>query len=186
MGLFKPSERRFLEAVAQLAYCNHFLPERVEHEKAALGPDFIAGEPVWSASVGDPSLSRPNVLRIHEKLQPLINGARDRLAAAADVNVEDLDLYQDCVFYLLYQRFYRRFASANGNWDFYRNFVADWNHHFGVPGKRFKIPEPAHVFACFRQIQKAFDSIFDKIIGSSFPKTRRFFCLSTSLRSPPR
>jgi hypothetical protein len=38
-------------AVVQLAYCNHFLPERVELERAALGSEFVGGEAVWSPSV---------------------------------------------------------------------------------------------------------------------------------------
>ncbi len=173
MALFKPSEARFLEAVARLAYCNHFLPERVEHEKAALGAHFVAGEAVWSASVADPDLIRPNVVRISERLQPVVNNVRERLTRAADANPRELGIYEGCVHYLLYQRFHARFASAHGNWSFYRNFIADWNHYLQIPGKQFETAlEPVHVFACFRQIQKAFNSIFDNIIGSSMPAAR--------------
>lgn len=97
-----------MQAVARLAYCNHFLPERVEHEKAALGAEFVAGDTVWSASVSDPDVVRPNVLRISEKLQPVVNNVRERLARAADVSAEELGIYEGCVHYLLYQRFYPR------------------------------------------------------------------------------
>ncbi len=47
-------ERRYLQAIANLGYCNPFLPERVELERAALGSEFVAGGPVWSVSVSDP------------------------------------------------------------------------------------------------------------------------------------
>ncbi len=174
MPLFKQNERRFLEAVVRLAYCNHFLPERVAHEKSALGPDFVAGEAVWSASVGNPDLVRPNVIRISRKLEPLVNEIRERLARTSDVSSQELGIYEGCVHYLLYQRFYPRFSSANGNWRFYRNFIAEWNHYLQIPGKQFETAfEPGgHIFACFRQIQKAFNSIFDNIIGSSLPAAR--------------
>lgn len=173
MPLFKPFERRFLEAVARLAYCNHFLPERVEHEKTALGPDFVAGETVWSASVADPDLVRPNVIRISEKLEPVMNDIRDRLEGTTDVSAQELGIYEDCVHYLLYQRFHPKFTSANGNSRFYRKFIADWNHYLQIPGKQFETTlEPGHVFACFLQIQKAFNNIFDNIVGSSLPAAR--------------
>ncbi len=168
MSFFKPAERQFLQGVAKLAYCNHFLPERVEYEKAALGRDFVSGEPVWSVSVSAPDLPRPNVLRIHYKLEPLLNTVRSRLASAADVSQEDLAIYEECVQHLLYLRYYSQFLNANGKWKFYREFVADCQYFLDMPGRSFEtLHQPAHVFACFRQIQRAFHHIFDNIIGSS-------------------
>ena len=90
MSLFKPAERQFLQGIAKLAYCNHFLPERVEYEKAALGRDFVPGEPVWSASVAAPNLPRPNVLRIHYKLEPLLTSVRSRICAGGDSSADEL------------------------------------------------------------------------------------------------
>src|SRR5260370_742497 len=51
MAFLSASERAFLRAVSQLAYCNPFLPERIECERAALGAEFVEGEPVWSLPV---------------------------------------------------------------------------------------------------------------------------------------
>lgn len=168
MPVFKPAERQFLQGVAQLAYCNHFLPERVEYEKAALGRDFVPGEPVWSASVAAPDLPRPNVLRIHYKLEPLLNTIRARLASGIEASQQDLSIYEECVQHLLYLRYYPQFLSANGKWKFYREFVADCQYFFDLPGKTFEtLQQIAHVFACFRQIQRAFHHIFDNIVGSS-------------------
>src|SRR5437868_5553926 len=151
MALTRESERRFLEAVAKLAYCNHFLPERIDYEKAALGGDFVPGEPVWSVSVADPDASRPNVKLVHQKLQPLLEKLRVQLERAPDIAKQELAIYEDCVHQLLYQRYYSQFRSAEGKWRFYRDFLADWNHYFSIPGKRFETAlEAAHVFACFR------------------------------------
>ncbi len=173
MPLFKPPERHFLQEVARLAYCNHFLPERVEYEKAALGRDFVPGEPVWSASVAAPDLPRPNVLRIHSRLEPLLNSIRSRLHAAAGISPEDLAIYEECVQHLLYLRYYPQFLGAGSKCKFYRDFAADCHFFFDVPGKSFDtLQQTAHVFACFRQIQRAFGFIFDNIIGSSIPAAR--------------
>ena len=173
MALFKPSERRFLEPVARLAYCNHFLPERIEHERAALGSAFIPGEPVWSASVAEPDLPRPNLAPIQSKLEPLLDTIRERLVRTPDVGASELATYEDCVHYMLYLRYYPQFLAARGNWKFYRDFLADWKHYLEIPGKRFETTlEPVHVFACFRQIQRAFHHIFDNIIGNSLAAAR--------------
>jgi hypothetical protein len=71
MAFLSPEDRAFLRAVSQLAYCNHFLPERLEYERQALGSAFVEGEPVWSLSVDAPDRPRANVWRIVERLNPL-------------------------------------------------------------------------------------------------------------------
>lgn len=173
MSLLKPTERQFLRGVAKLAYCNHFLPERVEYEKAALGRDFVPGEPVWSASVAAPDLPRPNVLRIHYRLEPLLNTVRSRIIATGEIGADDLAIYEECVQHLLYLRYYPQFLTASGKCKFYRDFVSDCQFFLDLPGKSFEtLQQPAHVFACFRQIQRAFGYIFDNIIGSSIPAAR--------------
>lgn len=173
MLFIKPGDRHFLQGVAKLAYCNHFLPERVEIEKAALGRDFVPGESVWSVSVAAPEIPRPNVVRMHGRLEPLLNSLRARLANTADVDAQDLTMYEECVQHLLYLRYYPQFFAANGKWKFYRDFVADCHYFFDLPGKRFDtLQQTAHVFACFSQIQRAFAYIFDNIIGSSIAAAR--------------
>ena len=54
MPFLSSREKQFLAAVSQLAYCNPFLPERARFEKAALGQEFVEGEPIWSLTVEDP------------------------------------------------------------------------------------------------------------------------------------
>jgi DNA-binding NtrC family response regulator len=173
MELFSNKERHFLRSVAQLGYGNPFLPERIAHEKAALGPDFVPGGAVWSASVSDPDAESPNVVSIHKRLSALMEVLPARLAAASDVRDEDLAAYDESVHYLLYQRYHRKFVEARGKWRFYGEFLADWNRLCRIPGKRFESAlEPAHVFACFRQIQRAFHQTYDNIIGNSMPAAR--------------
>src|SRR5688572_11710338 len=89
----RTSERPFLQAVAALAYANPFSPERVDMERAALGDEFVAGDPIWSVSVADPERVRPNIWRIQEKLGPVLEGIRERLIRADG----DFALYEECV-----------------------------------------------------------------------------------------
>lgn len=182
MGLLTNQQAVFLRAVSNLAYANPFLRERVEWERAALGAEFLEGEPVWSQQVKDPQRPRANVWKIAEKLAPVAEQLRDRLGGGAQASGEELALYEDAVLYLLYQRYYPRFFEAGcpvegkpdpARWRFYNEFLADWRHFFELERAHFPSGyEPRHTFACFRQIQRAFEQIFADIIGGSMPAAR--------------
>jgi transcriptional regulator with AAA-type ATPase domain len=173
MTMLSREERRFLSAVAQLGYGNPFLPERIAFEKAALGREFVAGGPVWSASVSDPDTESPNVVSIYRKLSALMETLPAKLASAQALHADDLAAYEESVHYYLYQRYYPQFVAARGGWNFYREFLTDWNRLCLIPGKQLESGlDPARAFACFRQIQRAFHQIYDNIIGNSMPAAR--------------
>jgi len=173
MAVFSRQDQHFLLSVAKLGYGNPFLPERITYEKAALGREFVPGGPVWSASVSNPDAEPPNEAALYKKLNALMEVLPARLAAASDVRDEELAAFEESVHYMLYQRYHAQFVAARGKWRFYREFLADWNRLSRIPGKQFKSGlEPAHVFACFRQIQRAFHHIYDNIIGNSMPAAR--------------
>jgi transcriptional regulator with AAA-type ATPase domain len=176
MRFASPSEYQFLSAVSQLAYCNHFLPERARLEREALGDEYVEGEPVWSMPVEDPERPRENVWRIVARLEPLAEQLRGRLLARVKTRDADLALFEDAIIHLLYQRYYGKFFAASfggersQGWSFYRNFRGDWRHFFDLEGVRFPTAhDPAHTFACYRQIQRAFEQIFRDVIGGSMP-----------------
>jgi DNA-binding NtrC family response regulator len=173
MSAFSTHDRHLLASVAGLGYANPFLPERIAFEKAALGREFQPAGPVWSVSVVDPQSTPPNVIAIYKKLSGRIEALREILAAASDVDEDELAIYEESVHYLLYQRYYSDFASTRSKLHFYREFLADWNRLLHLPGKQFaSSAEPAHVFACFRQIHRAFHHVYDNIIGNSMPAAR--------------
>src|SRR5262249_23041929 len=123
MAVFSPHEFRFLKAVSGLAYCNPFLPERIEWERAALGREVVGHGPVWSASVASPDAVRANVALIHKKLDAMVEPLRERLSAASDLRGDELTFYEESVHYLLYQRFSPQPPTRSH----YREFLADWN-----------------------------------------------------------
>src|SRR3954462_2007312 len=104
MAFLSKREREFLQAVSHLAYANPFLPERTEFERAALGDEFVSGEPVWSRGVEHPERPRQNVWRIFAHLELLIEQLWYRLGMGANAREADLVLYEDAVLHLLYQR----------------------------------------------------------------------------------
>src|SRR5580704_10521285 len=175
MAFLSSSERSFLSAVSQLAYSNPFLPERAGCERAALGRDYEASEPVWSLPVEDPERPRANVWRINERLGPLAEQLRTRLVAASPPREPDLVLYEDALIHFLYNRYYPKFVAAReqaNRWTFYRDFLADWKHFYPEQIAFPSHHDPVHTFACYRQIQRAFEQIFHAIIGGSLPAAR--------------
>ena len=183
MTFLSRSERSFLQAVSQLGYSNPFLPERVKFERAALGPDFVEGEPVWSQQVQHPERPRANVWRIAERLDALVELLRGRLSGGVGAREADLQLYEDAALHLLYQRYYSHFFEAGfgpasgrsdpSRWRFYGSFREDWRHFLEIGGVRLPTGhEPRHTFACFRQIQRAFEHVFRDVIGNSLPAAR--------------
>jgi transcriptional regulator with AAA-type ATPase domain len=171
-------ERTFLQAVSRLAYCNPFLPERVEHERQALGPLFVEGEPVWSLRVENPEEPRVNAWRIHEQVETLAPELRRRLLEGAPASEADHALYEDAVLYWLYYRYTNRLYAAafderRAGWGFYRQFRSDWQEYFELPDVALPTGhQPAHTFACFCQILRAFYHIFTHIVGNSMPAAR--------------
>jgi len=150
----------------------------VELERAVLGPEFVEGEPVWSRLGED--LPRANAWRIAERVGELLDRLRPRLAEGGGAGERDLVLYEDAALLLLYQRYYPKFLEASlaegessARWRFYRDFLQDWRRLLHIEGVRFPTRhDPRHTFACFRQIQRAFEQVFQDIIGGSMPAAR--------------
>jgi transcriptional regulator with AAA-type ATPase domain len=182
MAFLSEPERSFLEAVSKLAYCNPFLPERIESEREALGDAFEPGEPVWSLRVEDPERPSANIWKVKERLETLAEPLRERVLAGEAGRERDLVLYEDAILFLLYHRYVLRFFENHSEpgktvpqqaWGFYAGFLRDWNHFFELP--EWPLPsghEPAHTFACFFQLSRAFLQIFTYIIGSSLSAAR--------------
>jgi transcriptional regulator of acetoin/glycerol metabolism len=178
MVLLNEHDRTFLGAVTKLAYCNPFLPERIEYERQALGRDFSDAEPVWSMRVDDPDRPNVNAVKVTDRVEKLCRQLRELLSSGVFVTDPELELYKDGVLFLLYHRYEERLLAAamaelganagQARFDFYTEFVRDWQSYFHVPviaGQSSH--DAAHLFALFFQIRRAFHLIFRNIVGSS-------------------
>jgi transcriptional regulator with PAS, ATPase and Fis domain len=115
-------------------------------------------------------------------MEPLMDDLRQRLSEGG-AGEADLVLYEDAVMLLLFMRYYSQFFEAGfgprsdapnpARWRFYNQFLADWRRFFHIEGVNFPTGhDPRHTFACFRQIQRAFELVFRDIIGSSLAAAR--------------
>jgi len=178
MPLFSSAERRFAQAVSSLAYCNPFLPERIEWEREALGDEFQDTQPYWSRQVGMDQ-ERPNVLRLAERVEQLVATVRPKLNKNTPGSA-DLTLYEDLVCYLLYYRNWSELSealkpgtpgiTAAGKLRLWKPFLADYQQLMAPGGQELSAAlTPAHLLACLFQIRRAFHHIFDFIVGGSAP-----------------
>ncbi len=179
LGLVNSRERDLLRVTSDLAYANPFVPERIHLERAALGKEFVVGEPVWSVQVEDPDRPRTNVWKIIALLEPLIDSLRQRLKGARSTPASDLALYQDAVLHIIYHHAFPHFVNTifttgkPKRLSFYSQFQEEWERYFQIPGVAFPTTyDSCHIFACFYQIARAFHNIFLCIIGGSLSAAR--------------
>ncbi len=183
MALLTTNERAFLRAVSALGYCNPFLPERIEYERAALGSEFSEAKAVWSLRVDDPDTAHMNNTKIIERVTALVQKLRARLASGVVTAEQDLIFYEDGALFLLYNRYQNHFYECivraleqkrgRGQWGFYAEFLRDWEHYLNIPGVTLPTNHEApHLFACFFQVRRAFHHIFQSIIGGSMAAAR--------------
>ena len=181
MAILNDSERAHAQAFAKLAYCNPFLPERIQYEREVLADEFAASEPVWSVR---PTLDgdRQNIRRLRDRGEQLAETMRGRILEGQNATKEELELYQDLVLYLVYQRLREKLHEViTGDHpkgglrkiDFYRQFQEEYDHFVYHPDRKL---EPrytaAHVFAVCFQIRRAFHHIFRHIVGASLPAAK--------------
>ena len=176
MEFMSQQERSFAEAVARLVYCNPFLPERIVHEREALGSDYIDSDIVWHKVDRQ---GHPNVEKINHRAQALVDKLAARQREGATVKPNEKRAYEDLAVYLLYNRYQRAFLDyirepekGTGPVPFYKSFREDAIRYLGPPGNLPPHFDPAHLFACSYQIRRAFHYIFAHIIGGSMPAAR--------------
>jgi hypothetical protein len=175
------AERRRAVALAELVWCNPFLPRRVELEREVLGEAFVAAGAVWhKASPGADPAESPNWPRIAERTEQLVAALHDRIAAGARLGGEDAVLYRDLVFYLLYQRYaedlflllpeaHRPAPSGHfTHWGELQGALSRLLHPVAdlLPGPGTGV-DAAHLIACFFQVRRAFHFLHHFLLGAS-------------------
>ena len=182
-GIFSSRERPRAEAIGDLAFCNPFLPERVELERRILGSAFVAIAPVWSA---DPrSLTdNANVAAIRKLAEGLATTVRRRVVEGARPLPEEWTTYDELVLHVLFYRYedvmFRELeappSSGGGGSDrvaYYPAFRDDVRFFYEVPGSPLgDACAPHRVFALLHQFRRAFHFTFRRILGSSLAAAR--------------
>lgn len=182
MAWLKRTDRRFLEALSSLTICNPFLPERLELERQALGNDFDDAESVWSKQA-DVDGSRANVTQLTRRTAALATRLQKQLSEGAEADECELALYEDLILYSLYDRFRADFQKTieeshgtpnrSRRVTIWPDFLKRFEHFLKISGRSFPGQhEPAHMFAAFFQLRRAFYHIYHFIVGRSMPIAR--------------
>ena len=183
MPFLSQAERHFAKAVADLSYCNPFLPERIELERLALGDAFEPTPAVWSRDA-DWQQERPNVTHMNERAEELVARLHERLTNGERATPDELQLYEDLVEYLLYQRYRQPLAllteeslkatAKTHPVRFWKQFLSDYQQLLAVRGRAAAtFDHAAHLLACFFQIRRAWRTFSSP---SSAPRSRRPGC----------
>ena len=182
LSIFREDELELAAAIGSLSATNPFLEERVTAERRVLGNEFVPGKRVWAVEanlLGD----NPNLPRLQARAEELANRARRRLSKARRPRPSQLQLYEELSLYVLFYRFEKLFydhiiSTDDPNQETvelprYRDFAADVDHFFGVEKVRHTEDlEPAHLFALFFQLRRAFHYIVRHILGGSMAAAR--------------
>lgn len=182
MALMSEPDRRFAEAVSDLAYCNPFLSERIDYERASLGHEFVETRAQWNLYVEVREV-HPNVSMLLTHCEALVERIRTKLDKGEHAQRRELNLYEDLVIFLLYYRYREDFSKAieqtiveggaGPDLGFFHRFAAEADRFFAVGDLRLPTDgDLAHLFACFFQVKRAFRHIFRHIVGRSKPAAR--------------
>ncbi len=179
MTILSNQEQDLLKNLSELAYCNPFLPRRVELERLILGKSNHAMPTVWSFHVEDKNIFEPASL-ISKQIQPLAEKLRTSFVNGEEFSPQELGLYEDLILYFLYDKYRGKLNellveySRDGNhteckavWD---QFSADFVHYTGgnKQAEQFTLlRDPEHMWASFFQIRRLFHYVFYWIVGSS-------------------
>ncbi len=179
--MITPADRRFLAVLSRLAYCNPFLPVRLELEHEALGREYEPEEYVaWSKDFSRQENERPNIKRLNARAEKLANRIRTKLHEGEQVDEATLEFYRDLISYVLYYRFVTQldvesFVRGGARVqkkvaEIWGEFLLHFQHFLRLPKHPlFDAEDPAHWFASLFQVRRAFLSIFDNILGESLP-----------------
>ena len=184
MAILSSRDLRVAEAIGQIGYCNPFLPERLALERTALGAAFHCADPVINLPPDtEQNAIFPNFTALRERAEVLSEKMRSRLLADTTPTERELRIYQDMAMYLLYNRHMAyldkvattpaKLAKTEQKAAAWNDFQRDFDWYLQLPG--FPLPahfEAGHCFAVFFQIQRAFNHIFECIIGRSMPIAR--------------
>ena len=73
MAILSSRDLKVAEAIGQIGYCNPFLPERLDLERAALGEDFCCADPVINLPPNaDFQTIFPNFVALRERAEALL------------------------------------------------------------------------------------------------------------------
>lgn len=184
MAFLSRAERRQTEAIAQIGYCNPFLPDRLKWERQVLGDRFHEGAAVMnlpSTSVAEEKVFE-NFLLLVKCARELADTLRGRVLEGRCQREDDQRLYRETILFTLYGAHFslvklspddRKSTESRPYAALWDPFLKDYRWYLEIEG--VELPEyfdPVHCFSIFRQLDRAFQHIFVFVLGGSMPMAR--------------
>ena len=179
MPVFTAPQRRFVQAVSGITHANPFLPQRIEYERQALGQRFEERASDWNVN-WESAGSHPNITRLLRLAGDTLDAARDKLLAGVSPRDDELQLYEDLTFFVLYHEYRehndetvrRMFASPGSRRavTYFQSFEDRLNQYLRLPKVSDALAlDAAHTLALFFQVRRAFFHIHGCLVGTSAP-----------------
>jgi DNA-binding NtrC family response regulator len=184
MAFLSRPERRQVEAIAQIGYCNPFLPERLKWERQVLGNQFQEGAAVMNlpSTMDAEEKVFENFLLILKRAHELADMLRVRVLDGHCSREDDQRLYRELILFTLYGKYFslvnlsrdqRKSAESRQYAECWQSFLKDYQWYLSIDGVKLPVYfDPVHCFSIFRQLDRAFQHIFVYILGRSMPMAR--------------
>ena len=167
--MFTTQQAKFARSISDLIECNPFIRQRIELEKKALGKQFESRDAQWNMH---PSwqLANANLEALHHGSIAILKEInRDKTAEHSE---ETLAMHLDLARFAIFSDFRVEFegmvtSAGKTTPKVFERFKKAW--YVYCPPEKFPDSDEqdvAHVFALLFQIRRAFNNIFQKIIGS--------------------
>lgn len=181
MSIFTATQLQKARIISQITYANPFDAARIAFEKQLLGKRFKGDYTIWSLHTDANDLH--NIEAIYRITQDIVTAARDAMQQGHTLVDDELCLYEDMVFYLLYENTRDALETMLARPDvlsdskqmraIYQTFQSQFTQYLQLPG--ITMPsghQPEHVFAVFFQIRRAFENIYTCMVGRSQPMSQ--------------
>lgn len=111
--LFTPEELHFAQSVKRINHSNHFLPERVQYEREALGREFVESGADWNVLMTDDgALTHPNISALLRRSETLTEKLRARWPKdGRGISREEMTAYVNVASFWLYHAYATRFDA---------------------------------------------------------------------------
>ena len=179
MTLFRTAdEERIARGLGAIAHANPFRPERLELERGLLGDRALPPGTVWHR--GGPEIVE-NAELLAGLSAELTESLLGRLEGVRSLDRPDRSLVRDVFLHHLYhrhlpdlRRLVREPASAIRPLGFWTDFRTEAERLFGHPALDHPDSrmDPAHLLAAFYQLRRAFQHVFQQILGGTAPAAR--------------
>ncbi len=184
MALLPMDEWRTAEALAAIPFVNPFLEERVELERTALGPRYLGVGPVMMLRPGRTGDEMyPELPALRERSEDLYAKLRRQLDSGRVATPKELQVYEGLALFLIYLLFLKEFQSLladltrskSGSIEvtFWEKFAAAFERMFHLEDRSLPSRHrPEIILAICFQKERAYEHIFEKIVGGSMPAAR--------------